>query len=198
VALAGIFVSACAIGVYAMGTAGFVAMSPLQAWVILSGLAISAGVLIQSLVSQISPGSRHRFSATLLPAGIVIVLAMVVSGVFPFQNERHFWERGWMCLRLGTPISVLTIIPFWLVLRRGAILSPVLTGAAAGLLAGLVGTSVLEIHCPNLDASHRVFAHLGVAVLCSLLGLALGFVFELAYWHFTHKRGLDRFSSRNK
>jgi hypothetical protein len=195
VALAAIFFFAFALGVYAMGTAGFAAMSPLQAWVILGGLAISAGVLIQSLVSQISPGSGHRFPAKLLPAGILIVLAIVVAGVFPFQSERHFWERGWFCLRLGTPISVLTIIPFWLVLRRGAILSPVLTGAAAGLLAGLVGTSVLEIHCPNLDAWHRLYSHVGVAVLCSVLGLAWGFVFDLADWYFAHGRGRDRLLS---
>ncbi len=70
-------------------------------------------------------------------------------------------------------------MPFWLVLRRGAVLSPSMTGAATGLLAGLVGTSVLEIHCPNLDAWHILVSHLGVAVLCALAGLIIGLATEV-------------------
>jgi hypothetical protein len=87
---------------------------------------------------------------------------------------------GWSCLRAGIPISLLAAVPFWLVLRRGAILSPSWTGAATGPLAGLVGTSVLEIHCPNLDAWHILVSHLGVSVLCTIAGLGIGLVFEIA------------------
>jgi len=65
------------------------------------------------------------------------------------------------------------------VLRRGAILSPRTTGAAAGLLAGLAGTSMLEMHCPILDAWHILLAHLGVAILCALAGLAMGLTAEI-------------------
>ena len=71
-------------------------------------------------------------------------------------------------------------MPFWLVLRRGAILSPRLTGAAAGLLAGLAGTSMLEIHCPNLDAWHILLSHWGVAILCALGGFVAGLTAEIA------------------
>jgi hypothetical protein len=54
-----------------------------------------------------------------------------------------------------------------------------MTGAATGLLAGLVGTSALEIHCPNLDAWHILVSHLGVAVLGAMAGLVVGVVFEI-------------------
>jgi len=67
-------------------------------------------------------------------------------------------------------------VPFWLVLRRGAILSPAMTGAATGLLAGLVGTSALEIHCPNLHVGHILVSHLGVAVLGTTVGFFIGMV----------------------
>jgi hypothetical protein len=70
-------------------------------------------------------------------------------------------------------------VPFWLMLRRGAILSPILTGTVTGLFAGLVGTSVLEIHCPNLDAWHLLVSHLGVAILCALAGLVIGLAIEI-------------------
>jgi RNA polymerase sigma-70 factor (ECF subfamily) len=112
-----------------------------------------------------------EFSPRLLPVGITISLIVAIAVLFQFQHERDFWGNAWACIRAGTPIGVLAAVPFWLVLRRGAILSPSITGAATGLLAGLVGASVLEIHCPNLGAWHILVSHLGVAILCALAGL---------------------------
>jgi hypothetical protein len=54
-----------------------------------------------------------------------------------------------------------------------------MTGAAAGSLSGLLGASCLEIHCPNLDASHILVGHLGVAVVCAAARLAIGLVTEI-------------------
>jgi hypothetical protein len=39
---------------------------------------------------------------------------------------------------------------------------------------------VLEIHCPNLDAWHILVSHLGVAILCALAGLFIGFAAEVS------------------
>ena len=73
-------------------------------------------------------------------------------------------EGGWsICVARGRA---------WLLLRRGARRSPRVTGAAAGLLAGLVTTSAQEIYCPILDASHILTWHLGVALLGASIGLA--------------------------
>jgi hypothetical protein len=71
-------------------------------------------------------------------------------------------------------VGALAAVPFWLLLRRGAILSPRMTGATARLLSGLAGTSMLEMHCLNLDAWHILLSHLGVTILCALAGLATG------------------------
>jgi len=125
------------------------------------------------------PGSRHRISPRLLPAGIAVLLAIVIAAFFQFQHEQNFWGHAWPCIRVGLPIGVLAAMPFWLILRRGAILSPGMTGASTGLLAGLVGTSVLEIHCPNLDAWHILISHFGVAILCALAGLGIGLAAEV-------------------
>ena len=135
-------------------------------------------MLAYSLVQQMVPGTRHRISPRLLPVCITISLMIAMVLLFQFQYERNFWRNAWACIRAGTPFGVLAAVPVWLVLRRGAILSPALTGAATGLFAGLVGTSVLEIHCPNLDAWHILVSHLGVAVLCTLAGLVIGLVIE--------------------
>jgi hypothetical protein len=75
---------------------------------------------------------------------------------------------------------LLAAVPFWILLRRGAVLSPRVTGAATGLLAGLAGTSTLEIHCPNLDVWHILVSHLGVAVLGAVAGFIVGTAVEMA------------------
>jgi len=178
-AFVGIFFSIVALGVYRMGAFAIAVMTPLQTAAILSALAISTGLLAYSLVHQIVPGSRHRIPPRPLPVAITILLTIAIALLFQFQHERHFWGNAWGCIRAGTPIGVLAAVPFSLLLRRGAILSASMTGAATGLLAGLVGTTVLEIHCPNLDAWHILVSHLGVAMLCALAGLVMGLAAEV-------------------
>jgi hypothetical protein len=154
-------------------------MTPLQTKAILSTLAIGTGLLVYSLVNQMVPGSRHRIPPAPLAVGITVLVAMVMAVLFQVQQEENFWGNTWICIRAGTLVGALAAVPFWLVLRRGAILSPRMTGAAAGLLAGLAGTSMLEMHCPILDVSHILLAHLGVAVLSALAGLAVGLTAEI-------------------
>jgi hypothetical protein len=178
-AFVGIFVFIVALSVYRLGAFAIAVMTPLQTTAILSTLAICTGLLVYSLVNQMVPGSRHRISPALLAVGITILVAMVMAVLFQVQQEENFWGNAWACIRAGTLVGALAAVPFWLVLRRGAILSPRMTGAAAGLLAGLAGTSMLEIHCPILDAWHILLSHLGVAILCALAGLAMGLTAEI-------------------
>jgi hypothetical protein len=185
-ALVGILISVVALGVYRMGAFGISVMTPLQSAGILSALAVSTGLLAYSLVQQMVPGARHRISPRLLPVGITISLMIAMAVLFQFQHERNFWGNAWACIRAGIPFGVLAAVPLCLVLRRGAILSPAMTGAATGLFAGLVGTSVLEIHCPNLDAWHILISHLGVAILCALAGLVIGLAAERKSYAFDH------------
>jgi len=182
-AIAAIFVLIVAASVYRLGAFAISVMSPVQSITILCALAASAGLLAYSLVHQMAPGSPHRFPPKLLPVAVVGLLAIVMAGLFQFQHEGDFWSSGWACLRVGSPIGFVAAVPFWLLLRQGAILSPRVTGAAAGLLAGLVGTTALEIHCPILDASHILTWHLSVAILGAVIGLAAGFASEAAERH---------------
>ena len=173
-----IFVSIVALSVYRMGAFAIAVMSPLQTAAILSALAISTGLLAYSVVKQMVPGSRHRIPPALLAVSITVSLGVVMAVLFRFQQEDNFWGNAWICIRAGGSIGVLAAVPFWFVLRRGAVLSPRMTGAAVGLLAGLAGTTVLEIHCTNLDAWHILLSHLGVAILGALAGIAAGLAAE--------------------
>ena len=120
-----------------------------------------------------------RFAyGTLFKWLVMIPLVLLMAMVFQYQPERDFWRNAWICVRLGTAIGSVATVPFWFLLRRGSILSPMFTGAALGALAGLAGTSVLELHCPNLHAWHILISHLGVAVLGGIAGLMAGWALE--------------------
>ena len=173
-----IFGCVAAVEVYRMGAFALVAMSLVQATGILGALTICTGLMALSLVQQISPGSRQWISPRMLPIGILGGLALLTASLFQSQPEQDFWVRAWVCLRAGIPIGAIAAALFWLILRRAAVLSPPMTGAAAGLLSGLVGASCLEIHCPNLDAFHILVGHLGVAVAGAGTGLIIGLVTE--------------------
>src|SRR5271154_6779449 len=179
-AFAVIFILIVAAGVYRLGASGISVMSPRQSIAMLCALSTSAGVLVYSLVHQMAPGSQHRISPKRLPAAVIALLALLMAGLFQFQAERDFWGSGLACLRAGGPFALLAAVPFWLLLRRGAGLSPRVTGTAAGLLAGLVATSAQETYCPILDASHILTWHLAVALLGAVVGLAAGFAAEAA------------------
>ena len=137
-------------------------------------LIASASVLALSLARRMAPGSRETFPSELLPAGLILALLLVISSLFQYHEEADFWKLGRPCITAGMALAVPSGILFWLLLRRGAVLSPEVSGANAGLLAGLVGMSVLEIHCPLTGALHIVTWHLGVALLSALCGLAIG------------------------
>jgi hypothetical protein len=62
--------------------------------------------------------------------------------------------------------------------RRGAILYPKFMGAAIGGLAGLIGLSVLEMNCSNLNVFHILVWHWGVVLLSSGVGALLGAAVE--------------------
>ena len=74
------------------------------------------------------------------------------------------------------PCAIPAAFVFWLILRRGAILSPRVVGVTASMLAGLVSTTVLELHCPNFDVCHILVWHVGFALLGLVAGLLVATV----------------------
>jgi hypothetical protein len=177
-AFVGIFVSIVALGVYRLGAFAIPVTTLLQIAAIMSTLAIGTGFLASSVVNQMVPGTHVAVSPKLLLIGITISFMMATALLFQFQQQDNFWSSAWVCVHAATPFAGLAAVLFWLVLRRGAVLSPSMTGAATGLLAGLVGTTVLELHCPILNGWHILASHFGVAILCALGGFVTGLTAE--------------------
>ncbi|MEO5923822.1 MAG: NrsF family protein [Bryobacteraceae bacterium] len=176
--LAVIYISIVVAASIRAGTYGLSAMAPWQTAAILLTLTVATGLLVHSLASQMSPGSRHIVLPDRVPLWAGLALAGAIFMLFRVQEERNFWLHNWACLRFGTLVAVATSLPAWLILRRGAVLSPMVTGATFGIFTGFAGAGVLELHCPILNVSHILTSHLGVVLLATLVGLAVGFAFD--------------------
>jgi len=155
-------------------TYGIATMSPAAIVLAFGALAICAALLAVSLTADMSPGSRRPAPSVVLTGGILLSLAAIFCVLLPYRTETSFWVQSGLCLQLGVVFAVPTAALAWGLLRRGAVLSPAISGAAAGLLGGLAGLTVLEIHCPDHNLAHVLVAHWGAALVCTAIGLVAG------------------------
>jgi hypothetical protein len=175
-AFAGIFVAVCIIGCSIVGQRGWYALSDVQRVAVFVPLMASIALLAFSVVRQMTPAAKHVHFSTLVSAGLFVVLLLIMAVIFQPAHESAFVRNGLVCFEIGMAFAIPAAILFALVLSRGAALSPALTGATAGGLAGLVGLTVLEIHCPNLNVYHIVVWHVSVTLICAIAGLVLSSV----------------------
>jgi hypothetical protein len=157
-----------------LGVAGWHARSSLQAAVDFSLLGLSALVLANLLAHQMMPGSRRGAAVWIFLTVPVIALLAADASLFGDIWMPDFVRVSLSCWEIGVTCAAVSAPLFWLALRRGFSLHPASHGATAGLLAGLVGLTVLEIYCPYLDRLHISAAHVGAAVTSTLAGAAWG------------------------
>jgi len=169
----------CLIGVIAaanwhLGVAGWNARDNLQISVNFSLLGISVVVLANILARQMMPGSRRSAPVFVYIAVPLIALVAADAALFGYHSNPDFVPLALSCWEIGVTCAALSAPLFWLALRRGLSLNPIGHGATAGLLAGLVGVTVLEIYCPYLDRWHITVAHIGAAIASTLVGAVIG------------------------
>ncbi len=169
-----IFLAVIAAGTVAIGPNGWKALGVTQRFLAFTPIVIASGLLAFSAARQMAPGSSYTVSSALWSTGVLATLVAGIFAVFERRDETAFVANGLNCFKAGIAFAAVTGLLFACVLRRGAILSPRLTGATAGGLAGLAGLAVLEVHCPNLNRDHILVWHLAVAGLGALGGLSLG------------------------
>lgn len=172
------FLAVSAAGVGALHPTGWRLLSLLQKLAILAALGAGAGTLGMSMARQMRPGSRYRIAPSILPAGVLLLLGLAFAAIFQSTAEAEFISRGLRCLNVGLLFAIAGGILCWMWLRRGAALAPKLLGVTAGAFAALMGITVLEAHCPNLNRDHILVWHLGVLVVCAGVGAVLGATIE--------------------
>jgi len=166
-----IFAGFTYLGISYLGLPGWFVLMPVQRIAVFTTLAASAALLAFSLARQMVPGEKSLLGTGLLPVVLFVLLCLVVASVFQVRTDPYFLRAGRACLQAGVPYAIPAGLLFWLILRRGAILSARAVGAVAGMLSGLVSTTVLEVHCPNLNVWHILVWHVGIAALGLLAGL---------------------------
>jgi hypothetical protein len=162
-----------AVANWQLGIGGWLARNRLQVCVDFTLLGISILVVALALAKQMAPGSQQAAPAWAFIVTPLLALLAAVFLLFGYRWSPNFWPRAIACWEIGIACAALSAPLFWLVLRRGFSLTPVSQGAMTGLLAGFVGVTVLEIHCPNLDRMHIADGHIGAAVTALLVGAAL-------------------------
>jgi hypothetical protein len=169
--LAAIFIAVC-LGSWRLmaGPKGWDVLSHAQRSLIFVPLLATAALLIFAVVRQMTPAAAYPRSAAIIGAGLFLWMLVFMLLMFPRPQESAFVHNALVCFRAGMLYAVPTGVVFAVLLGRGAVLAPGITGAVAGGLAGLIGLTVLEIHCPNLNLYHILAAHVSVVVVCMIFG----------------------------
>jgi len=168
-----IFLAIFVVGCYLVGQQGWHALTSVQKLCVFAPLAASVGLLVCSIVPQMTPAAKYARSTAVASASLFALLLVMMAAIFEPAREATFVRTGLACFILGMKFAIPSAILFAVLLRRGAGLSSVLTGATAGGLSGLVGLAILEVQCPNLNLYHILAWHVSVTLVCVLVGMVL-------------------------
>ena len=150
---------------------------------IFPALAIFTWLAALASVAAMTPGSLRWKNAAVMEAVMVnpllllaVIVAVWIALTALFLDDYRmgsFLSDGIPCLRAGLVAAIPAGIGSWLLLRRGFAVSPTPAGLAAGILAGLAGVIMLELHCGNLLAPHVMVWHTAVVPISGLVGAVL-------------------------
>lgn len=153
-----------------LGTHGARDMSIAQLSGIGAALLTGAVVLSTQLAWQVSPGSLPRFSAGTALALVAGGFALGTAILFPWTMPEAFLKTGLPCLRAGLAVSLPSSALFAYLARRGYLSPTNAAGAVLGALAGLLGSTVLQVECERLNMPHLMVWHGGILALPCVLG----------------------------
>jgi hypothetical protein len=140
---------------------------------ILVTLAILGYTTGRELVSQFIPGSRHFVAPRVLVATIVALLFSVSAFLLRNYRTDHLITAGVTCLTTGLICAAPAgLISAW-ILRRGFAVNPVSAGLVLGILSGIAGVAMLELHCANFQPLHLLW-HLLVVLVAGIVGALVG------------------------
>jgi hypothetical protein len=171
-------------GAARLGFRGFEALSTGSRITIFAALALLTGLAAEQLVSEWIPGSRRRFTPAGLLATASVALLAVFALLFRDYRTEHFVSAGLACLLTGLMYALPAALLGWWLLRRGWVVNVVAAGLVAGVLAGLAGVALLELHCSNFEALHVIVWHTLVVPVSAAAGAGFGWLLRVR----THPR----------
>ena len=178
----GLVLVCAAVSLAGAARAGFIGvakMDMLERSLVFPALGLLACLAAVSFVHQMIPASRLRISAGALVAASSVALLAVFAPLFRDYYTDHFFSAGIACLLTGLLHAIPAGLLSWLMLRRGFSVNPASAGLVAGMLGGLAGVGMLELHCPNFQAAHILVWHTAVVPFSAALGALLGWELHL-------------------
>lgn len=176
--LTGALVLACAavafVGALRGGLFGFEKMDLVQRALVFPALAILLWATARTMVAEMIPGSRRSVMPGVLLVLGCVGLAGLFASLFHDPGMDHFVSIGIGCLTAGLEHAIPAGVLSWFVVRRGFALNAVSAGLVAGMLGGLAGIGMLELHCPNFETAHLLVWHLAVVPVSGALGALIG------------------------
>jgi hypothetical protein len=137
-------------------------------------LLLFAALFARATIERMIPGAKRLVPAALLSIAAFVLLGLLVAVLFADRGMGSFVSRGIPCLRLGVVSALVSGFLGWRLLRRGYLVSPRETMTLYGFFAGLVGVSVLALHCPILNSIHVLVWHLGAMLFAGFAGFLVG------------------------
>jgi hypothetical protein len=174
-----IFVGVSALAVLAVGGGAAAAMTSQQLLGMLAAILLAAGFAGFWLSGEMSPGEKRSAGIVGLCGASLLGLGLAASFLFPWDTPQNLWAGGFKCFRAGFLLSIPAVAPVAFLISRGFPLSLRSVGAAAGLLAGLVGFLFLHMECSLYAAPHVLLGHLTAPLAGALAGYLGGWVIEL-------------------
>jgi len=171
----GVFVAVAFAGASVFGMYGVRALTMGQRIAVFSVLACMAGFAAVAAAREMRPAGGRRIAGWALA---VTCCSMLLGFALLFHDYgmRRFAAQGMPCFGAGLLFAVPAAFCVTLLFRRGFVLNLIAAGLAAGLMAGLAGLGMLELHCPNLNAMHVMFWHVAVVVVSGLAGMLAGWI----------------------
>jgi len=154
-----------------LGAHGVHSMTSLQVGVILVVLGFWMWAAASQCVVESIPGSRRFASPVTLALCCSVTLTALFAILFREYTADRFVAQGVKCVAAGLGIAIPAALGIWLILSRGFPTNLAASGFARGMLAGLAGITMLELHCPNLEVPHLLVWHIGVLPLSGLAGV---------------------------
>jgi hypothetical protein len=152
------------------GFFGFAKMDLPERLLIFPVLVVLAWFTASEFVHAMIPGSLRRISPGALLGFVSAALLAVFAFLFRDYQTDHFFSIGIVCLLTGFLYAIPAALLGWLTIRRGFAVNSVFAGLVAGVLGGLAGVGMLELHCPNFQAAHVLVWHTAVVPLSAAAG----------------------------
>ena len=166
------------LGAWAAGFTGVLRLDAVTRALIFAGLGVLIWTTAIAFVHARIPASAPQWSTVTRCVLTTAAPLLLFAGLFHDYQTHRFFAAGFACLGVGLLHALPMTIIAGLLLRRGWSVNAVAAAGTAGLLGGATGLLMLELHCPNVEASHVLVWHVLLIPVSAALAAASAYAWQ--------------------